>query len=249
MGGIKLRRFSTFDMDFVESKTQNAKVPENYPWVPGRLASALVYGLAVAFSSIYLPGFLHVRYENRKVLRDLKGGAFLYCNHTQPVGDVFLPALPVLPKRIYTVVSPANLGIPVLGRMLPFLGALPLPDSVKGMRRFVDTMEFRLNQGHPIAIFPEAHVWEYYTGIRPFGESAFKYPVKYNVASYAMTVTYQKRRLGKRPKAVVYIDGPFFGHGDTRKEQTRSLYEQVRGTMEKRSENSNCSYKYHYQRV
>ncbi len=45
-----------------------------------------------------------------------------------------------------------------------------------------------------MTIFPEAHVWPYYTGIRPFGEAAFHYPVATGKPVYTMTVTYQRRR-------------------------------------------------------
>ena len=204
MRGRKIRYYTSYTDDFVQTKDQAFRVPEDYPWRPNRLLSWVVYALAVLFSGLYLHLFLHVRYKNRRALRRArKTGAFLYCNHTQPLGDVFLPALPVLPGRIYTVVSPPNLAIPVIGKLLPYLGALPIPEDLRGMKQFVAAMEWRLKQKRYIAIFPEAHVWEYYTGIRPFPDGAFKYPVKFGKPAYSMTVTYQKRRFGRRPAAVV----------------------------------------------
>lgn len=240
----KIRYYTAYTDDFVETRQQDCKVPADYPWSPNPFLSALVYGLAVVFSSVYLRLFLHVRYKNGKILRKgLKTGAFLYCNHTQPLGDVFLPALPVLPGRIYTVVSPANLGIPVIGKILPYLGALPIPDSISGLKQFTAAMEQRLNRKRCITIFPEAHVWEYYTGIRPFSESAFKYPVKFRKPVYCMTVTYQKRRFGKRPAAVVYVDGPFTADEKASpKQQALQLRDQVYNCMCSRSLNSNCDY-------
>lgn len=237
------RFYRTYTDDFVQTKDQDHKVPENYPWAPSRFLSGLVYSLAVLFSSVYLPLVLHVRYKNSRVLRPAKDtGAFIYCNHTQPLGDVFLPALPALPGRIYTVVSPANLAIPGIGRLLPYLGALPIPDSLKGMKQFTAAMERRLEEGRYIAIFPEAHVWEYYTGIRPYTESAFKFPVKFGKPVYCMTVTYQKRRFGKRPAAVVYVDGPFFADAAaTARQQAVQLRDRVFACMCDRSRSSNCA--------
>lgn len=240
----KTRYYSTYTDDFVETRDQSFKVPDDYPWMPNRFLSGLVYTLAVIFSSVYLRLFLHVRYKNSKLLRGVKDtGAFLYCNHTQPLGDVFLPALPVLPGRIYTVVSPANLALPVIGKLLPYLGALPVPDTIHGMKQFTAAMEKRLQENRCITIFPEAHVWEYYTGIRPYSESAFKYPVKFDKPVYCMSVTYQKRRLGKRPAATVYIDGPFFSDKDRSvREQALQLRDQVYACMCKRSRNSNYAF-------
>ena len=34
--------------------------------------------------------------------------------------------------------------------------------------------------------------------------------MKFGKPSYSLTVTYQKRRFGGRPRATVYIDGPFY---------------------------------------
>ena len=240
---MKVRYYRSFTDDFVQTKDQAHKVPENYPWIPGRFLSGVVYTAAVLFSSVYLRLGLHVRYKNAKVLRSQKNGAFIYCNHTQPFGDVFLPALPALPGRIYTVVSPANLGIPVIGKILPYLGALPIPDTLQGMKRFTAAMEYRLEQGRYITVFPEAHVWAYYTGIRPYSHAAFKYPVRYQKPVYCMTVTYQKRRLGKKPKATVYVDGPFYPEKElTPKAQAQKLRDQVYTCMTQRSKNSNYDY-------
>ena len=240
----KTRYYASYADDFVETKAQDGKVPEDYPWVPGWFLSGLVYGLAALFAQVYLRLGLHVRYKNRKALRQgRKTGAFLYCNHTQPLGDVFLPALPCLPGRIYTVVSPANLGIPVIGKILPWLGALPIPDTVRGMKRFLEAMERRLEEKRYIAIFPEAHVWEYYTGIRPFGEAAFKYPVRFGKPVYCMTTTYQARRWGRKPKATVYIDGPFYPtEGLSVREQALRLRDRVYACMLDRSRNSSYDY-------
>ena len=60
-----------------------------------------------------------------------------------------------------------------------------------------------------VVIYPEAHVWKYYTKIRPYPSTSFKFPVHCNVPAFCMTTTYYKRKLGKKPGIVVYIDGPF----------------------------------------
>ncbi|MBR0162265.1 MAG: hypothetical protein IJQ02_13405, partial [Oscillospiraceae bacterium] len=58
-----------------------------------------------------------------------------------------------------------------------------------------------------VAMFPEAHIWPYYTGIRPFPDTSFRYPVKENAPAVAMVVTYRKRkglfRFLKRPAITV----------------------------------------------
>lgn len=240
------RRYTSFDEDFEKTANQNFTLPQDYRYVRknfgARALSALIYGAALAFSGVYCRLVLHMRVRGSSCLRGFDGGFYIYGNHTQPFGDVFIPALCVFPRRIYTVVSPANYGIPVIGKLLPYLGALPLVPSLHGYRALLQAMKERLDAGHPIVIYPEAHVWEYYTGIRPFPAAAFAYPVKFDKPAFVMTVTYQKSVLHRRPTMTVYLDGPFYGTGETAKQKEASLHDAVYRTMLERSKASNCAY-------
>lgn len=242
----EVRYYSSYTDDFEESANQNYKLPENYKWVRidivSRFLSGLIYSLAVIFGGAYCKLLLHIKVKGRKNLKGMKGDFFIYGNHTQPIGDVFIPALCVLPKRIYTVVSTANYGIPVIGKILPYLGALPIVNSLHGFKELNKAIETRLNKNHPIVIYPEAHVWEYYTDIRPYPETSFKFPVKLNKPTFAMTVTYRKGKLFKRPIMEVYLDGPFYPQGDNLKDKIAALREKVYNVMVERSKNSNYSY-------
>ncbi len=244
----KVRYYTSFDEDVIESKEQNYKLPEDYKWlrldVLSRLLSGLVYTFALVFSTVYCRLFLHVRFRNTKILRQMRNsGGFIYGNHTQPVGDVFNPALAAFPIRIYTIVSPANLGIPFIGKILPYLGALPIADNVKGLKKLNEAIEYRLSQNRCVVIYPEAHVWEYFKDIRPFGDASFKFPAKYDKPVFSMTATYQNRKYGRKPKMTVYLDGPFYADkSKSLKNQAIDLRNQVEEKMKERSCLSNCEY-------
>ena len=238
----RVRYYESFSDDFEVSKNQDFVLPCDYKWVRkdifSRFLSALVYTLALIFSSVYCYLFLHMRVHGRRNLKKVKGGFFIYGNHTQPLGDVFIPALCAFPKRIYTVVSTANYGIPIIGKILPFLGALPIADSLNGLRSLNSAIEYRLKKGCPIVIYPEAHVWEYYTKIRPFPNTSFTFPAKLRRPAFAMTVTYRKSKLFKKPIMDVYIDGPFFAE----KGEANKLHGEIFSCLQKRSKNSNFDY-------
>lgn len=244
----RIRYYRTFVDDFVETKEQHKSLPEDYKFLRedffSKIRSALTYSAALLFGVFYCTFHLHTRYKNRRVFKEAKGkGFFIYSNHTQPIGDVVLPAFAAFPRRIYTIVSPSNLGIPFIGKQLPFLGALPIADSLRGMKNFSKAVEHRINQGKIITVFPEAHVWEYCTLIRPYSESSFKYPVKLQKPSYCMTVTYQKRRFGTKPRTTVYIDGPFYP--DTKlapRARATDLRDRIYDCMCRRSKNSSLDY-------
>lgn len=245
MSKKRIRYYTDFSDDFFQTDREY-KLKKGYKWIRtdllSRFLSALIYSLAVIFANIYCRLFLHVSIKGAKALRKEKGGFFLYGNHTQPIGDVFNPALACFPKRIYTVVSAANMYLPVIGKILPYLGALPLPDTLGGMKEFTAAIEKRVKDGHPIIIYPEAHLWEYYTDIRPFTASAFKYPVNLGLPVYCMTTTYQRRKFGKKPKITVFIDGPFQGESENKKQRAAELCDAVYTKMKERSHQSNYSY-------
>lgn len=246
-----IQYYNSLEDDFIQTSEQDYRLPCNYSWedpadsgLLDSIASKLAYGIALVFGWAYTTLVLHAHFVGREKLRSLgdgtmdsKEGFILYCNHTQPLGDPFLPGLAAFPKRIWTIVSPSNLGIPRLGKILPMLGALPIPDSVKKMKRFSSAVKERLRDGDCVVVYPEAHVWPYCTFIRPFPATSFSYAVTNNVPVFSMTATYQKRIFGRRPKMTLFIDGPFLPNESLpRAERKEYLCQQVRSTMEARSQ-------------
>ncbi len=139
-----------------------------------------------------------------------KEGYFFYGNHTQDIGDALLPHMMNFPKTNSTIVHPNNVSMPILGRLTPSLGAIPLPDDRVAYRNFLHCIESRIRKKQCIVIYPEAHIWPFYTGIRPFPDTSFHYPVRLKTPVFCFTNTYQHRRHSKKPKIVTYIDGPFY---------------------------------------
>ena len=244
----KVYYYKSYNDDFVKSKNQNYKLKEKYKWIKNnilyRICSEIVYFIAYIFGFFYCKFGLHVKIKNRKILRKYrKQGYFIYGNHTQPIGDVFIPAYACNSKRIYTVVSQANLGVAGIGPILPMLGALPIPDSIKDTKKLIYAIEKRIEQKKCVVIYPEAHVWPYYTKIRPFPKTAFKFPAFCNVPAFSMTTTYYKRKFGKKPGVIVYIDGPFIPDNTlTQKENEEKICQEIYKCMVNRSKNSMYEY-------
>ena len=111
-------------------------------------------------------------------------------------------------------------------------------------------MREHLAAGHSVVIYPEAHVWNYYTGIRPFSTAAFAYPVENNTPCFTMTTVYRKPLICKRPRIKVYIDGPFYAEqGMNHREQRQRLCEIVRQAMQDRAALSDYEYIHYEQRT
>jgi 1-acyl-sn-glycerol-3-phosphate acyltransferase len=183
---------------------------------------------------------LKIKYAHKIYGREkLKGYRrfFLYGNHTNNLADPFIPSMISAPQGTYVIVHPNNVSMPVLGKLTPCLGALPLPGDMESTRNFIKEIECRYSEGSTITIYPEAHIWPYYTKIRPFKDMSFRYPVQLSAPVFCFTNCYKKRKFLKSPKMVTYIDGPFISDGTKpAKEQKAWLREQVYNAMVARSD-------------
>lgn len=188
--------------------------------------------VAKPIAKIYLHNTFHHEIVGKwKLKRYKKQAVFLYGNHTQIIGDALMPAFMLSPRYINVIVHPNNINIPTIGKYVPLLGGLPLPGSAKAKENFNDAIKTRVTQHQPIVIYPEAHIWPYYTGIRPFVSDSFSYPVFYGAPTFCFTNTYHKRKNGK-VRIRTYIDGPFFPDFEASPKEAREfLRNEVYNTM------------------
>ncbi len=180
-----------------------------------------------------------IKYVGKEKLKEYKNeGYFVYVNHTQVFADTFIPSIPIFPKRNFFIVNPENVSMGCSGKIVEMLGAIPIPNKKDGMKNFMDAIETRIKQKCSVTIYPEAHIWPYYTKIRPFKAVSFNYPIKLGVPTFCITNTYQK--IGKdKVRIVSYIDGPFFPNENLiLKEQRQDLRDRVYNQMVERSKNS-----------
>ena len=240
--------------DVVDFNVKTKKIDGNYKYIrKGVISKASRFFwyrlIATPIAFLYCIIKFHIRIKNKKLLRQAKKtGFFLYGNHTHNTADAFIPNLIVFPRSTYVIVHADNVSMKLLGKVTPALGALPLPDDIHGAKNFLDAVQKRIAQKNCITIYPEAHIWPYYTKIRPFLSASFKYPIKYGVPSFCFTNTYQKKKFSNKPKITTYIDGPFYPEpGLSVKENEEKLKNKIYECMVERSKQSNYEYiKYIY---
>ncbi len=213
---------------------------KKFPWAP---LEFLVYRVVMTpFAFLYSKLKYRYKIVNRHLLMQTgKSGCFLYGNHVLMDGDAFLPSMVTFPKKVKVVVSGANLSVPtVIRRWIELSGAIPVPTKHNGMRPFLNALEQNIQNGHAIQIYPEAHVWHYYTGIRPFVANSFRYPIRFNAPVFCTTTTFQSPKHGKTPKVTVYVDGPFYADQNlpTDRAKAQQLRDRIYNTMVERAKNS-----------
>ena len=203
----------------IRPKPIGADFPYEHPSPIWQAFAFVVYRLIMTpFLFLYCKLVFGLRIENRKALRDLPGGCFLYGNHTNTLADAFIPTLLAFPRRASIVTAADTVSIPGLRNIVQMLGAVPLADTIDGTRQFLAALHRRLERRQAIMIYPEAHIWPYYTKIRPFGPASFTYPARLGAPVVADVVTYRRRRglfrLCRRPGMTVHLRDPIYGDAE-----------------------------------
>ena len=235
-----------------QEKKQEVRLPEGYEFIPKnvfvRMYSAILFRIFWVFGQWYERHYWQAKFYGREKLKRAKGrGYVIYANHTNPFHDVFGPAV-AADRRIFTIISPVNLKVPGIGKLLPYLGGLPLGKTREEKKAFNEAVDKRLSQKKCLVIYPEAHVWPYATKIRKFpaGDRSFKYAVRNGLPIFTMTTTYHKRKDKKRgdlPRMNVYIDGPFLPNVDKSEDENRAdLAKQAYDSMVKYSKKNTYEY-------
>ena len=236
--------------EFSKSSIEPRIIDENYKYVHKNplwnLCSFVLQNiLSVPIKILYAKIKFRIKYIGKEKIKPYRNeGYFIYGNHTQPFADTFIPSIPMYPKRNFLIVNPVNISLKGTGTLVEMLGAMPIPSNKSAMKNFLEAINQKTNKGYAITIYPEAHIWPYYTKIRPFKDVSFKYPIQLKKPAFCITNTYQSYgKNNKKIKIVSYIDGPFYPNkGLTLKEQQKELRNKIYNCMDERSKNSNIEH-------
>ena len=239
--------------EFSKAKITPIKIDENYNYYHNGVWDFFSFILqniiSIPVKYLYAKLKFHIKFIGKEKFRECKkSGYFIYVNHTQEFADTFIPSLANYPKRNFFIVNPENISMKGLKNLVEMLGAIPIPGDVRSSKNFITIIKNYIAKNRSITIYPEAHIWPYYTKIRNFKSVSFKYPVELDVPIYTITNTYQKNKKNDKVNITSYIDGPFYSNKELNiKEAQEQLRNIAYNTMTARSENStyeHISYKH-----
>ena len=165
------------------------------------------------------------------------------------MGDAFIPNLLTVGRRNYIISGEQANSLTVLLPIMNALGLVPLSQDRAQQVQMLKCIKKRVSDGHSVTIYPEAHVWPYYTDIRPFVSDSFRYPVTMGVPAVAITTCFQKKWFGKKPRAVTYVDGPFYPKAELSKgENIEYLHGAVYEKMKERAKAHSTYVYYEYKK-
>lgn len=228
--------------DFSGVRRKTIRVDKNYKYQKSllwKVGSFILYRcIMTPIAYFYMKLKFNFKIINKSVLKKhRKSCYFLYANHTQIPGDGYMPSVLCFPKKVKVLVHADNVSLKGTKNFMEMIGAVPIPNHFSGMPAFKNILHQYVEQKNVIMIYPEAHIWPYYTKIRPFGSVSFTYPYLENKPVYCFTVTYQKGFIRTNIKA--YVDGPFYPNLSLpKKEAIEELRNIVYETMNKRSKYS-----------
>lgn len=234
--------------DFAGNNINTKQIPQDFKYVNTniiyRISAFLFYHIiARPLVWIIIKILYGSRVKNKRVLKQVrKKGYFIYSNHTGDLLDAFRPnTLVPFSRKNYIISNPDAFSIRGIRTLVSMLGALPIVDGdLKSQKNLLEAVDYRLTQKCSITIYPEKHIWPYYTKIRPFEAGTVHYPVRFNAPVITLTTTYQKwpwpLRFIKKPRAIHYLDGPFYPDETLSKTEAKfKLRNEIYEAMLKRS--------------
>jgi len=201
-----------YNDDFDQTSLKRLPIPTNYKYKRDNfflniLYCFIYYGLAKPILSIGC-FFNGVRVGNRKKLKELRkcgSGVFLYGNHVAFM-DAFKMQAYIIHRRTNIIGFTDSLNINwFVSFLVKAIGYLPLPleGDYSHLRDLDEAIKFYINKKQHILIYPEAHVWPYYTKIREFKNGSFHYPAKLNKPIMPFVTIWKKVWWRKKPVQVI----------------------------------------------
>lgn len=221
--------------DFANKKIKRKEIPNDYKyvnhsWLFKVNAFLLRYLFAIPILWMINTFIYRPKIVNKEIFKLVKKkGYFIYSNHVLPFDPVVIPIVVDTRKPCLIISSHELFSINKLTSwMVRHFFAIPVPNADYEMNQnFVEAIKYHLNKQHRVLIYPEAHIWPYYKGIRHFKSASFRYPVDDDAPVIVMTTTFKKRKGNRKPKPIIYVDGPFY------KDETLSYREQISDLAER----------------
>lgn len=116
--------------------------------------------------------------EGKENLDKVSGGAVSVCNHVHYLDCVMVDY--VLKNDVYILSQKSNFQIPVVRHLIRGLGAIPVPDTVKGYGNLIAQTKTAIENGAYLHIFPEGKLLVNCKQLREFKKGAFTIAASFN---------------------------------------------------------------------
>lgn len=148
-------------------------------WIVAIPIVSLRYGLIVK-------GKKNLRGENRI---KIKNGFITTCNHVFD-WDYLCVRTTMFPRRSYFLAW-INNHYSKLGKLMRVCGSIPVPYSYEGLKKFDKDIKNLFVDKKWLHVYPEASMWYYQEGIRPYKNGTFTIAYDNNVPVAPLAISYR----------------------------------------------------------
>lgn len=174
----------------------------------------LYYFIALPLLFFYTTFGMGLKIKGKRNMKKIKKtGAISVSNHVHVI-DCAMNALAMSPRRVHFTAMQENFDIPIAGKLLWLLGAMMVPKDHKYVNLFFDEVNTLAKKGRVIHVYPEAHLVNYYGGLREFKRGAFKMACDSQVPILPIVISWRKRKglwkliLPSKPCATLTVGEP-----------------------------------------
>ena len=193
---INIQEQFELDGNFNEDVNENSyegtlPVDENFEFIKKGFKNALkhaIYSTAMRYYTNKIAKFVKLKVVGNENLKGIKE-AIVTCNHISKFDSFAVRK--AIGINILFVAADFNNWTGKMGDLARYNGYLPLSSKYSVMKKFNQAIEFYLNKGKKILIYPEQAMWRDYKKPRPMKDGAFHYAVKHNVPILPLFITFR----------------------------------------------------------
>ncbi|MDD5603808.1 MAG: lysophospholipid acyltransferase family protein [Eubacteriales bacterium] len=165
--------------------------------------------LALAVIPVWAKAVSGYRISGRQNLRKVRGsGVVIIANHVHHLDAPLICGCMNRFRKTRIISLSENFDIPVVGKLIRALGAIPLGGDFAGRQKFNKTIEKLLKKKKHVLFFAEGALWPYYKGIRPFRSGGFRFAARLGVPVLPVVIVFEGMKVGGREKLRLHVGRP-----------------------------------------
>lgn len=202
-----LEKNEKFDVDVLDDPPTIELKPEKIDYLRKKWYNKIKRNIANFFAHKYIEKLIKKKQLNIKQivglenLQSVEGGAVITCNHFSPLDNFCVQKVfeKVQKKgqRIWKIIREGNYtNPPCMKFFFRNCNTFPLSSNVSTMKKFLTAVNYVLNNGDYILIYPEESMWLDYKKPKPLKDGAYNFAVKNNVPVVPIFITFEQNAQG-----------------------------------------------------
>ena len=165
--------------------------------------------LALVVIPVWAKAVSGYRISGRQNLRKVRGsGVVIIANHVHHLDAPLICGCMNRFRKTRIISLGENFDIPVVGKLIRALGAIPLGGDFAGRQKFNETIEKLLKKKKHVLFFAEGALWPYYKGIRPFMSGGFRFAARLGVPVLPVIIVFEGAEGGGRKRLRLHVGRP-----------------------------------------